>query len=84
ITFGRHALATTIAIAPQTLLTCYIGSTVGDIARLGAERARNPLEYAMLAFGIAAALVVIGLISKRTKAALQAHLAPSQPSDSAS
>jgi hypothetical protein len=36
----------------------------------------------MLAFGIAAALVVIGVISKRTKAALQAHLAPTHPSDS--
>jgi uncharacterized membrane protein YdjX (TVP38/TMEM64 family) len=84
ITFGRHALATAIAIAPQTLLTCYIGSTVGDIARAGAERPRSPMEYAMLAFGIVAALLVIGLISKRTKAALQAHLAPTHLSDSVS
>jgi uncharacterized membrane protein YdjX (TVP38/TMEM64 family) len=79
----RHALATTIAVAPQTLLTCYIGSTVGDIARGSAEHERGPLEYTMLGLGILAAFVVIGVISKRTKAALEAHLPGPKAPDSA-
>jgi len=79
ITFWRHALATTLAIAPQTLLTCYIGSTVGDLASSGESLTRSPMEYAMLATGILAALLVIGIISKRTKAALEAQLSASGP-----
>ena len=77
ITFWRHALATTLAIAPQTLLTCYIGSTVGDLATGGEAEARSPLEYAMLATGVLAALLVIGVVSKRTKGALEAQLSAS-------
>ncbi|MFT5079960.1 MAG: putative membrane protein YdjX (TVP38/TMEM64 family) [Planctomycetota bacterium] len=81
ITFWRHALATTLAIAPQTLLTCYIGSTVGDLATGGEAEPRSPMEYAMLAAGILAAFLVIGVISKRTKAALEVQLSAPAAAD---
>jgi uncharacterized membrane protein YdjX (TVP38/TMEM64 family) len=84
VTFGRHALATAIAITPQTFLTCYIGATVGDLARGGTERARTLPEYALLIFGILAAMLVLTVISKRTRAALEERLVIEEPPSSTS
>lgn len=73
--FWRHLAATALAILPQTTLTCWIGSSVAEFSRnAGTERAKSPLEFALLAVGVAAATVVLSVISRRTKAALKAEL----------
>jgi uncharacterized membrane protein YdjX (TVP38/TMEM64 family) len=69
--FWRHLAATGIAILPQVTVTCWIGASVAE-ATGGHEK--GPLEYTLLVVGIAAALVVLAVISKRTRAALQGQL----------
>lgn len=71
----RHLAATALAILPQVALTCWIGSQVAAFSRdVGSEREKAPLEYALLALGAVAALVVLGVIAKRTRAALRERL----------
>lgn len=78
--FGRHLVATGLAILPQVTLTCWIGSRVAAFSReVGTERAKEPLEYVLMGLGAVAALVALAVISKRTRAALQAQLQGAQP-----
>jgi len=72
--FWRHMAATGLAILPQTIVTCWIGSSVAELSAGGAEHAKGPLEYTLVAVGILAALTVLAVISKRTKAALKTQL----------
>lgn len=75
--FWRHQLATAAAILPQVTVTCWIGASVADLSRdLGTERAKAPAEYALFGIGIIAALVVLAVIARRTKAALTEKLEP--------
>lgn len=69
--FWRHLAATGLAILPQVTVTCWIGSSVADAT---SDHEKGPLETALLAVGIAAALVVLAVISRRTRAALQRQL----------
>ena len=83
--FWRHLAATALAILPQVIVTCWIGSSVADLSHdLTGERAKSPLEYALFALGIAAALFVLGIISKRMRAALRQQLEAAEEVDSPS
>lgn len=78
--FWRHMLATGAAILPQVIVTCWVGSSFADLTRdLGTERAKSPVEYALIGVGIVVALVTLAVIGKRTKAALSDQL-EDQPS----
>jgi uncharacterized membrane protein YdjX (TVP38/TMEM64 family) len=73
--FWRHLIATAIAILPQIAVTCWIGAQLSEFAQnVGSERERSPLEYALLALGAVVAIVVLVVISKRTRSALDAKL----------
>lgn len=73
--FGRHLVATGLAIFPQVTLTCWIGSRVAEFSReVGTDRAKEPLEYVLMGLGAVAALVALAVISRRTRAALQTQL----------
>jgi len=73
--FWRHLGATALAILPQVIVTCWIGSSVADLSHdLVGGRAKSPLEYALFGLGIAAALFALGIVSKRTRVALRREL----------
>jgi uncharacterized membrane protein YdjX (TVP38/TMEM64 family) len=70
VSFGPYVLASWIAMLPATVLYVWLGAAGGAAA--GAERGRSPLEWALLAAGLAATAVVTVLISRAARRQLEA------------
>ncbi len=76
ISVGRYVLGSFVGMLPGTLMYVYLGSTVGDLAELGAGApAGGTAGTAMKWFGLAATVVVTVLITRTAKRAL-AEAAP--------
>ncbi|MCO5168737.1 MAG: VTT domain-containing protein [Planctomycetes bacterium] len=70
--FVGYVLASWVAMLPGTFLYVYLGhlGRAGLAAAAGAERARSPAEWALLAAGLVATVAVTVLITRRARAAL--------------
>jgi uncharacterized membrane protein YdjX (TVP38/TMEM64 family) len=57
ISFRHYLAGTVVGMIPGTIVYVYVGSLIGDLARLGTERTeRTPLEWGMSAVGLIAAV----------------------------
>jgi uncharacterized membrane protein YdjX (TVP38/TMEM64 family) len=69
ISFRDYLIATIIGIIPGTIAYIYVGSLIGDLAKIGAERSeRTPLEWAVSIVGLfatAAAVIYIVRLAKK-------------------
>jgi uncharacterized membrane protein YdjX (TVP38/TMEM64 family) len=72
VRFTDYVLAS-IGMLPGTLLYAYYGVVAGDVARLagGAAIDRSPAEYALLGFGLIAAIAVSTLVTRAARQALR-------------
>jgi uncharacterized membrane protein YdjX (TVP38/TMEM64 family) len=70
VSFGPYVLASWIAMLPATVLYVWLGAA--GRAAAGAERGRSPLEWGLLAAGLAATAVVTVLISRAARRQLEA------------
>lgn len=74
VRFWPYVLATWVGMIPGTLLYVYFGTlgrvSVEAAAGTGEQAGRSPLEWAMLALGLVATLVVTILVSKIARRAL--------------
>lgn len=72
IHFVPYIVATLVAIQPANCLLLWIGDTSqGELANvLGKGRPRHPLEYALLAVGLIAAIIALRHITKIAHAAV--------------
>lgn len=66
--------ASFVGMLPGTLLYVYIGSLAGDIARLGENRTRGPLEWAFYAGGLAATILVTFYMTRIAKRAIDKEM----------
>ena len=77
VKFGEYALASFLGMAPGTLLFVYVGALTGDAVKAGATgRVRPPAEWAFYGVGLLATVVVVTLIGRTAKRALDAHVKP--------
>lgn len=63
----EYALASWVGMMPGTLLFVWLGTAAGELAR---GEGRAPAEWAYLAAGVAATGLVVWLVGRRAKAAL--------------
>lgn len=78
VKFVPYALASWIGMLPGTLMYVYVGSAVGELAKLGAgDRGRSPLEWSIFAAGLAATVVVAVYVTRLGRRALGRALEPS-------
>jgi uncharacterized membrane protein YdjX (TVP38/TMEM64 family) len=72
IRFWPYLFATVVAIIPANSLIVWLGATAhaGLAVVTGADRPRHPLEYALLAAGIAAAYLGLRYIAKLAREAV--------------
>lgn len=72
ISFGRYVLATWSGMLPGTLMYCYLGSAARQITDLAAGNAAGgPWRQALFYFGLAATIVVTGLVTRLANKALR-------------
>ena len=77
VKFGEYALASWLGMAPGTLLFVYVGAVAGEAVKAGvAGRTRTPAEWAFYGVGLLATLVVVTLIGRTAKRALDAQIKP--------
>jgi len=71
----RFLGATELGAVPGTLVYVYIGTLIGNLARLGPEiHKHRPLEYAVQAAGLVVAVGVTIYVTRLASRALKAHL----------
>ena len=63
-----------IGMLPATVVYVYIGSITGTLATAGKGRSRTPGEWAFLAFGLVATVIVTIIITRVARRALQAKI----------
>lgn len=77
VTFGEYALASWLGMVPGTLMFVYVGAVAGEAVKAGAAgRTRTPAEWAFLGVGLLATIVVVMLVGRTAKRALDAHVKP--------
>ncbi len=70
-----YILASWIGMMPGTLMYVYIGSLIGDIAKLGAGgREKTPLEWGLYGVGLIATVAVTVYVTKIAKQALNSQI----------
>lgn len=82
VKFGEYTLASVLGMAPGTLLFVYVGAAAGDAVKAGAAgRERTPAEWAFYAVGLLATVIVVAIIGRKARRALDAHvkLPPAPP-----
>jgi len=71
IPYVPYILATCLAIMPSNALFVWIGTTLSDLSSLTQGRGRHPMEYVFLGVGIVAAILVLRIVAKTAKAAVE-------------
>lgn len=71
IRYVPYILATCVAITPANSFFVWMGTTLGEISNLANGHRRHPLEYVFLGAGIVAAILVLRLVAKTAKAAVE-------------
>jgi uncharacterized membrane protein YdjX (TVP38/TMEM64 family) len=75
ISAWRFLLATELGAVPATLVYVYIGTLIGNLARLGPEiRQHRPLEYVVQGAGLVVAIAVTVYVTRLASRALKPHL----------
>ena len=75
ISTWRFLLATELGAVPATLVYVYIGTLIGNLARLGPEiRQHRPLEYVVQGAGLIVAIAVTLYVARLASRALKTHL----------
>jgi uncharacterized membrane protein YdjX (TVP38/TMEM64 family) len=71
----RFLVATELGATPAALVYVYIGTLVGNLARLGPDlRQHRPLEYIIQGVGLVVAIVVTIYVARLATRALKPHL----------
>jgi uncharacterized membrane protein YdjX (TVP38/TMEM64 family) len=71
VSLRDYFFASWIGMLPGTVMYVYVGSLIGDLARLGAgDRARTGAEWALYAVGLAATVAVTVYITRIARSAL--------------
>lgn len=71
VSLGDYFFASWIGMLPGTVMYVYIGSLIGDLARLGAgDRARTGAEWALYVVGLVATVAVTVYITRIARSAL--------------
>ena len=75
ISAWRFLIATEFGAVPATLVYVYIGTLIGNLARLGPEiRQHRPLEYVVQGAGLIVAIAVTLYVARLASRALKTHL----------
>jgi uncharacterized membrane protein YdjX (TVP38/TMEM64 family) len=74
ISFKDYLLASCIGMLPGTIMYVYIGSLVGNLAQLGTEREKTPLEWGLYMIGLLATVIVTIYVIKIAKKALDRQM----------
>ena len=68
ISFRQYVSATVLGIIPGTFVYIYVGSLIGDVARIGVERAaRTPVEWIFYIIGLFATVAAMVYIVRLAK-----------------
>ncbi len=79
VRFWPYAVTSWIAMLPGTFLYVYIGHVTG--AAVGTDRDRSPVEWAMLAVGLLATVVVTIYVTQLANRKLQEQVPEAPPND---
>jgi len=75
ISAWRFLVATELGAVPATFVYVYIGTLIGNLARLGPEiRQHRPLEYVVQGVGLVIAIAVTVYVTRLATRALKPHL----------
>jgi len=73
-----YFFASVLGTLPSSAVYVYAGTVTGSLASLGGERSRTPAEWALLAAGLAATVVLSLYLRKVARQALAGQLPPSR------
>lgn len=76
VSLRDYVLASWIAMLPGTVLYVYLGSLLGDLAKVGVEKqSKSPTEWAFYIFGLAITIAVTVYITRVARKALAKRVA---------
>ena len=76
VSFRHFVVATWIGITPTIILFVYIGTLIGDVAKLGTETQTGPWARLLAVGGFAVTIVICVFVTQVARRALAQRLQP--------